>query len=121
MPATCKHFRNTLYKSPTKMIFCQDGAEQRMDGPDDHIGLFPGASSILTQWIGTGPANGGPYGGLSGLYGGYPFDFEWYRHSKGNQTAWVDGHVSRIRFTGLKVGIDYRHYTGIEPLNPVKD
>ncbi|NOS69541.1 MAG: prepilin-type N-terminal cleavage/methylation domain-containing protein [Verrucomicrobia bacterium] len=121
--ATIKKVTN--YKSPSKMIFCQDAAEQLMDEgnpPDsDSIGLFPGKNSILTQWIGTGPANGGAYGGLSGLYGGYPFDFEWYRHSKGCQTAWVDGHVSRIRFTGLKVGIDYRHYTGIEPLNPVRD
>jgi prepilin-type processing-associated H-X9-DG protein len=104
----------TSYKSPTKMIFCQDAAEQKMEGADDSIGLFPGKSQILTQWIGQPP-----YGGLSGLYGGYHFDLEWYRHSKGCQTAWVDGHVSRIRFTGLNVGIDYRHYTGLIPLNPV--
>ena len=56
---------------------------------------------------------------LVALYGGYHFDFEWYRHSKGNQTVWVDGHVSRIRWTGLTVGIDYRHYTGTRPLDPV--
>jgi prepilin-type processing-associated H-X9-DG protein len=109
----------TSYKNPSQMIFCQDAAEQMMEGADDSIGLFPGSSSILTQWIGSGPANGGAYGGLAGLYDGYKFDFEWYRHSKGNQTAWVDGHVSRIKFTGLKVGIDYRHYTGVQPLNPV--
>jgi len=104
------------YKIPSKMIFCQDAAEQKMEGASDSIGLFPGNSQILTQWIGQPP-----YGGLSGLYGGYHFDNEWYRHSKGNQTVWVDGHVSRIRFTGLNVGIDYRHYTGEVPLSPVKD
>jgi prepilin-type N-terminal cleavage/methylation domain-containing protein/prepilin-type processing-associated H-X9-DG protein len=103
------------YKNPSQMIFCQDAAEQNMEGADDSIGLFPGSSSILTQWIGSGS----PYGGLSTLYGGYHFDFEWYRHSQGNQTAWVDGHVSRIKFTGLKKGIDYRHYTGVQPLTPV--
>ncbi len=109
----------TSYKNPTRMIFCQDAAEQNMEGDADSIGLFPGNGSILTQWIGSGPANGGTYGGLSGLYNRYHFDLEWYRHNNGNQTAWVDGHISRIRFTGLKVGIDYRHYTGVEPLNPV--
>ncbi|MEO6036387.1 MAG: hypothetical protein ABIQ35_14130, partial [Verrucomicrobiota bacterium] len=76
----------------------------------------PGQSSILTQWIGSGPANGGAYSGLSSLYGGYHFDVEWYRHNKGNQTTWVDGHASRIKFSGLKVGIDYRYYTGVEPI-----
>jgi len=107
------------YKQPSKMIFVQDAAEQKMEGGSDSIGLFPGNSQILTQWIGNGPPN---YGGLSTqFYSGYHFENEWYRHSKGNQTVWVDGHVSRIRFTGLNVGIDYRHYTGEVPLNPVKD
>jgi len=104
----------TSYQDPTKMIFCQDAAEQKMEGGSDSIGLFPGSSAILTQWI-----SDPPYGGLSLLYGGYHFDNEWYRHSRGCQTAWVDSHVSRIRFTGLRVGIDYRHYTGVRPLNPV--
>ena len=110
------------YQAPSKMIFCQDAAEQMMDGADDCIGLFPGSGSILTQWIGAGPATGGAYSGLSTqYYQGYHFDNEWYRHSKGCQTVWVDGHVTRIRFTSLKVGIDYRHYTGVTPLNVVKD
>jgi hypothetical protein len=104
------------YKDPSKMIFCQDAAEQKMEGADDTIGLFPGKTQILTQWIGQPP-----YTGLANLYGGYHFDFEWYRHSKGCQTSWVEGHVSRIKFTGLNVGIDYRHYTGVMPLNPVSN
>jgi len=99
------------YKIPSKMIFAQDAAEQKMEGAEDTIGLFPGTTQILTQWIGQPP-----YGGLSSLYNGYHFDSEWYRHSKGCQTVWVDQHVSRIRFTGLKVGIDYRYYTGEIPL-----
>jgi prepilin-type N-terminal cleavage/methylation domain-containing protein len=104
------------YKVPAKMIFCQDAAEQKMEGADDSIGLFPGSTQILTQWIGSPP-----YGGLSGLYNGYHFDNEWYRHTQGDMTAWVDNHVSRIRWTGLKVGIDYRHYTGQVPVSAVKD
>lgn len=106
----------SYYKQPSRVIFAQDAAEQKMEGPSDSIGLFPGKTQILTQWIGQPP-----YGGLAGLYDGYHFDFEWYRHSKGCQTVWVDGHASRIRFTGLKVGIDYRHYTGQPPLRPVTD
>ncbi len=106
------------YKSPSKMIFCQDAAEQKMEGPDDSLGLFPGSSRILTQWIGSdAPQN---YGGLSTeYYNGYHFDREWYRHGNADQTVWVDNHVSRIKFTGFTVGIDYRHYTGDIPLNPV--
>jgi prepilin-type N-terminal cleavage/methylation domain-containing protein/prepilin-type processing-associated H-X9-DG protein len=105
----------TSYQSPSKMIFCQDSAEQKNEGPDDTIGLFPGSTQILSQWIGQPPS----YGGLGDLYNHYKFDYEWYRHSKGCQTVWVDGHVSRIRFTGLNVGIDYRHYTGVTPLKPI--
>lgn len=104
------------YADPTHVIFCQDSAEQKNEGPDDTIGLFPGKSQILSQWIGNPP-----YGGLSSLYEGYHFDQEWYRHGKGCQTVWVDQHVSRIKFTGLNVGIDYRHYTGQPPQRPVAD
>ncbi len=104
------------YASPARMIFVQDAAEQRMEGPDDSLGLFPSRTQILTQWIGQPP-----YGGLSLLYDGYHFEQEWYRHSKGCQTVWVDQHVSRLRFTGLNVGIDYRHYTGVLPLAPAPE
>ncbi len=104
------------YKRPSQMIFCQDAAEQRMEGGEDSLGLFPGYSSILTQWIGTPP----PLSGLSTLYSRYDFTWEWYRHNKACQTFWVDGHVSNIKFTGLKVGIDYRHYTGELPLKPAE-
>jgi len=113
-PATIK--KVTSYQSPSKMIFCQDAAESKMEGPEDSLGLFPGAGAILTQWIGVPP----PYSGLSSYYGGHHFENEWYRHSKGCQTLWVDGHVSRIKFTGLRVGIDYRHYIGVNPLQPVE-
>jgi prepilin-type processing-associated H-X9-DG protein len=106
----------TSYQRPTQMIFVQDSAEQKNEGADDTIGLFPGSGSILTQWIGSPP----PLGGLSTLYDGYDFTWEWYRHNKRCQTSWVDGHVSSIKFKGLKVGIDYRHYTGVIPLNPVE-
>ena len=104
------------YQVPSATVFCQDSAEHKMEGSEDSIGLFPGDSSILTQWIGTPP----PYSGLSTqYYNGYHFDYEWYRHSRRNQSAWVDGHVSSIRFSGLKVGIDYRYYTGDVPLKPL--
>jgi prepilin-type N-terminal cleavage/methylation domain-containing protein/prepilin-type processing-associated H-X9-DG protein len=104
------------YQRPSMMIFVQDAAESKMEGPEDSLGLFPGATQILTQWIGTPP----PLGGLTGLYKGYDFTWEWYRHNKACQTSWVDGHVSNIKWTGLKIGIDYRHYTGEIPLKPAE-
>jgi len=115
-PAESSRKKVTSYQDPTKTIFCQDSAEQRMDGGSDSLSTFtdPPAGTILTQW-----ALGG---GLAPLYGNYAFEKEWYRHDMQNQTVWVDGHVSKIRFTGLtKGGIDGRHYTGIRPKYPVKD
>lgn len=106
----------TSYQDPTKTIFCHDAAEQKMDGGSDSLSTFtdPPSGTILTQWA--------LNGGLAPLYGNYAFELEWYRHSKRSQIVWVDGHVSRVRFTGLNNGgIDYRHYTGIRPKYPVKD
>jgi len=111
----------TYFKDPSREILCHDAAEQKMEGPTDSIGLFPGQGSILTQWIGGGPPT---RSGLSDLYdgGNYAFEWEYYRHKKGCNTLWLDGHVSKIRFTGLSVGIDFRYYTGHEPpLTPVPD
>lgn len=104
------------YQDPTKTIFCHDAAEQLMDGGDDSLSTFtdPPSGTLLRQW--------GLTGGLASLYGNYAFENEWYRHSKRSQIVWVDGHVSRVRFTGLNGGgIDYRHYTGIRPKYPVSD
>ena len=110
------------YKSPSQMIVCQDAAEQKMEGGEDSIGVFPGTARILSQWIGNSAPNA--YGGLSGLYKGYHFDNEWYRHSRGCQTLWVDGHASRIKFTGFSgpdAGIDYRYYTGEIPVRVIRN
>jgi prepilin-type N-terminal cleavage/methylation domain-containing protein len=99
--------------NPQTTIFTQDAAEQNMEGPEDSMGLFPGSSSILTQWIGSGGI-----GGLgNSLYNGYKFEWEWYRHNKKNLTVWVAGSVSLIPFTGYKKGVDYRWYTGDPPLD----
>jgi prepilin-type N-terminal cleavage/methylation domain-containing protein len=109
----------TDYKSPQNMIFCQDSAEQKMEGDDDSIALFPLKNRILTQWIGdNAPA---VYGGLSSLYNGYHFDNEWFRHNRKNQTLWVTGSISKIRFTGFTSGIDWRYYTGEAIQNPIRN
>jgi len=109
----------SYFKDPSREIVCQDTAEQKMEGASDSIGLFPSNGSILSQWIGGGPPN---RGGLSTLYGNYAFEFEYYRHRKGCNTLWLDGHVSKIKYRGLNVGIDYRYYTGDSPpLTPVPD
>jgi len=114
--------RLTYFKDPSREIVAQDAAEQKMEGKTDSIGLWPGAANILSQWIDKGPNP--TRGGLADLYegGNYPFEWEWYRHKKGCNTLWLDGHVSKIRYTGLTIGIDFRYYTGHEPpLTPVPD
>ncbi len=100
------HTKITDFKNPTTTVFCQDSAEQRMDGGDDSLSTFSTNPNgqILTQWQ-----------GLSALYGGYHFEWEWFRHNRRNVTLWVGGHVSTIRFGGLNKGVDYRWYTGTTP------
>jgi len=88
---------------PTTTIFCQDSAEQRMEGPGDSIGLFPGKTAILDEWT-----PGSIYGSL---YSGYNMEWEWYRHNKRCQTTWLDGHADAIKYNG-RLGSDYRLYTG---------
>ena len=115
-PGQPRPMKVSSYKSPQSMIFCQDAAEQKMEGPDDSLGLFPGKSQVLEQWIGNPPGSGGL--GVS-LYNGYRFEWEWWRHSKVCNTLWVPGNVSGIKFKDYK-GVDYRWYTGDEPLQQPK-
>ena len=93
----------TRYPIPAKTIFAQDAAEQKMEGASDSIGLFPGSSSILTQWRFS----------LAGLYAPYKMEWEWYRHNKQNQSLMIDTHVESFRFTSWERGIDYRYYRGL--------
>jgi prepilin-type N-terminal cleavage/methylation domain-containing protein len=98
--------RISSFANPSTTIFAQDSAEQRMEGPDDSLGLWPRYTEILTQWR---------QGGLPPLYPGIKMEWEWYRHSKICNTLWVPGHVSGIKFTGINKGVDYRLYTGDAP------
>ena len=93
----------TTYLSVSSTIFCQDSAEQKNEGPDDTLGLFPGSSQILSQW---------KYS-LAPLYPGVDLTMGWWRHNKGCNTLWVPGNVSRIPYTPQ--GVDYRWYTGERP------
>lgn len=86
---------------PGTTVFAQDAAEQRMEGGEDSIGLFPGNSECLTQWKTS----------LKQYYK-QPMEFEWFRHPTCN-TLWMDGHVSGIKYT--KIGVDYRIYSGEAP------
>ena len=98
--------------SPSTMILTQDAAESRMEGTDDTIGLFPGFSQILNQWL-------GPQGLANTVYGGYQFQWEWYRHDQRCQTVFLAGNTAKIKYNGLNAGIDYRYYTGDQPLAPL--
>ena len=90
------------FVNPATTVFAQDSAEQKMEGPDDSLGLWPGYSEILTQWRQS----------LASLYPGVRMEWEWYRHNRICSTLWVPGHVSGIKFNDFKKGVDYRWYTG---------
>ncbi len=91
------------FANPSSTVFAQDSAEQKMEGGDDSLGLFPGRAECLTQW---------KYG-YTALYPGHRFENEWFRHSKQSEIMWIDGHASSIPYT--KTGVDYRWYTGDAP------
>src|SRR5262245_9057121 len=100
--------KTSSYISPSSTIFCQDAAEQKPEGPDDTLGLFPGKTSILDQWA--------QFGSLSALYGNADLTMGWWRHGRACVTLWVPGHVSSIKYTPRKGGgADYRWYTGERP------
>jgi prepilin-type N-terminal cleavage/methylation domain-containing protein len=88
---------------PASTILVQDAAEQKMEGPPDSWGLFPGSGEILTQW---------KYE-LSGLYPGRPIWMEWFRHRNRGNALWLTGNVSSY---GNMRGCDYRWYTGDAPV-----
>jgi len=97
----------TSLASPAQTVFGQDAAEQKMEGADDSLGLFPGKAECLTQW---------KYG-LAGLYPGVKLENGWWTHNRNKvcNTIWADGHVTAIPYT--KIGVDYRWYAG-EPELP---
>jgi prepilin-type N-terminal cleavage/methylation domain-containing protein/prepilin-type processing-associated H-X9-DG protein len=90
---------------PSTTVFAQDAAEQRMEGTDDTIGLWPSSrgGECLYQWKKE----------YANYYPGSRMELEWFRHPNCN-TLWIDGHVSSIKYT--KTGVDYRIYTGEAPL-----
>jgi len=105
-PATVGPMKIAGLKSPQTTILAQDAAEQRMEGAEDSLGLFPGETEILRQWRFA----------LQRLYPEREMWLEWYRHRKRCNSLWVPGHVSAIRFNGFDIGVDYRWYTGEVPL-----
>jgi prepilin-type N-terminal cleavage/methylation domain-containing protein len=100
--------KRSTYLSLTTTIFCQDSTEQKNEGLDDTLGLFPGNSTILNQW--------GPEGNLQGLYPGVDLLSGWWRHNGASVTLWVPGNVSKIKKVPRNVGIDYHYYTGEVPV-----
>jgi prepilin-type N-terminal cleavage/methylation domain-containing protein len=99
--------RRHQYASPSTTIVCQDSTEQKNEGSEDTLGLFPGSDTILDQW--------GPEGDLQPLYPGVDLLSGWWRHANCCVTLWVTGDVNRIKKVPRNVGIDYRCYTGEMP------
>lgn len=89
--------------SPVTTVFANDSAEQKMEGEEDSLGIWPGYKECLTQW---------KYS-LASLYPGRKMEFEWFRHSKIADVLWVPGHVSTIKHSK---GIPFGHYTGDVPI-----
>ncbi len=106
--------KRSSYLSPQTTIFCQDSAEQKNEGEEDTLGVFPGyeGTGCLSQWA--------PTGGLQGLYPGVDLSSGWWRHNKQCVTLWVPGNVSRIKFVPRSKGVDYRWYTGEVPVDSPK-
>ncbi len=94
---------------PSRIIFCQDHIEQRMDGIDsDMFCIAPGDNINLRQWRPT--AEGG-----TGFYNSYwaPYDTvgECFRHNDTSVLGFLDGHTQILkRTTGQDV--PYFWYTG---------
>jgi prepilin-type N-terminal cleavage/methylation domain-containing protein len=99
--------KTTRYLSPQSTILCQDATEQRMEGNDDSLGLFPGETEILTQW------DRNSY--LQTLYPGVDLLSGWWRHDTECNTVWVPGNISKIKKVPQNKGYDYRWYTGERP------
>lgn len=95
------------YRSPETTIFCQDGTEQKSEGPDDTLGMWPGHKTILDQWAPDGP--------LQALYPGVNLMSGWWRHDHRCNTLWVAGNVTQLKEVPRNVGYDYRWYTGEVP------
>lgn len=93
---------------PASTILSQDAAEQKMEGPDDSWGLFPGQSENLSQWRYS----------LAGYYPGVAMWKEWFRHNGRGDANFLDGHVGSVRETK---GVDYRWYTGEAPKDAPPD
>ena len=96
--------RVTDIPSPQTTVFAQDAAEQRCEGPEDTLGVFPGYEECLVQW---------KYK-LASFYKGRRMEFEWFRHNRRCATLWIPGNVSSVPYTPR--GVDFRWYTGDVPL-----
>jgi prepilin-type N-terminal cleavage/methylation domain-containing protein/prepilin-type processing-associated H-X9-DG protein len=93
------------YPSPSTTIFAQDSTEQKMEGPDDTYGLFPGSMSILNQWVAESAAD----------YNGVDMTMGYWRHNNAGNVLWVGGNVTRLKKVPYNVGYDYRYYTAEVP------
>lgn len=95
----------TIYKHPSSLIFFQDHIEQRLEGFDqDFLCESKDTGMNLPQWTKPGDWRRTEFPNARD---------ECFRHDKKCNTAWLDGHVSYIRYT-LGEDVPYTWYYGAQ-------
>src|SRR5262249_5837238 len=95
LPSPLEPRKLSAVPSPSTMVFATDSFEQKTEGPEDTLGLFPGFNECLTEWKQK----------YARLYPGKKLEFEYFRHNRNCNVLWAPGNVSTVKYT--PIGYDY--------------